>query len=332
MDLRQLRQFVTVAETLNFRRAAERLCMAQPPLSVAIRKLEEEIGVALFDRTSRGARLTAAGHAACEVARKCLRNAEELASAARAAASGESGHLRIGFVGSVTFGLMPRFVRAFSERYPKVKLELGEVTNAEAVSAVDGGSLDIAFVRVPTMRPPAVKFQHIESDVFCIALPAGHPLASRKSLRLMDLAEEPFVGYAPSRAGGLHAAVTQLLQRAGVSPTVAQEGVQVQTLIGLVESGLGLALVPAVSASHAPTGVAFRPIRDLPRDAVIGIALAYHATEESVVGRRFRDLVAEKNRAAGSALGAPLQRGGEKRAPIARLASPSLSLDRQRAK
>lgn len=332
MDLRQLRQFVTVAETLNFRRAAERLCMAQPPLSVAIRKLEEEIGVALFDRTSRGARLTAAGHAACEVARKCLRNAEELASAARAAASGESGHLRIGFVGSVTFGLMPRFVRAFSERYPKVKLELGEVTNAEAVSAVDGGSLDIAFVRVPTMRPPAVKFQHIESDVFCIALPAGHPLASRKSLRLMDLAEEPFVGYAPSRAGGLHAAVTQLLQRAGVSPTVAQEGVQVQTLIGLVESGLGLALVPAVSASHAPTGVAFRPIRDLPRDAVIGIALAYHATEESVVGRRFRDLVAEENRAAGSALGAPLQRGGEKRAPIARLASPSLSLDRQRAK
>ena len=300
MDLRQLRQFVTVAETLNFRRAAERLCMAQPPLSVAIRKLEEEIGVALFDRTSRGARLTAAGHAACEVARKCLRNAEELASAARAAANGESGHLRIGFVGSVTFGLMPRFVRAFGERYPKVKLELGEVTNAEAVSAVDGGTLDIAFVRVPTMRPPAVKFQHIESDVFCIALPAGHPLASRKSLRLMDLAEEPFVGYAPSRAGGLHAAVTQLLQRAGVSPTVAQEGVQVQTLIGLVESGLGLALVPAVSAAHAPTGVAFRPIRDLPRDAVIGIALAHHATEESVVGRRFRDLVAEENRAAGS--------------------------------
>lgn len=301
MELRQLRQFVTVAETLSFRRAAERLCMAQPPLSVAIRKLEEELGVTLFERSSLGVQLTVAGHAACEVARKCLRNAEELASAARSAAHGESGRLRIGFVGSVTFGLMPRFVRAFSERYPNVKLELSEATNAEAVRAVDGGTLDIAFVRVPTMRPPAVKFQHIESDVFCIALPAGHPLASRKSLRLMDLAGEPFVGYAPSRAGGLHAAVTQLLQRANVSPTVAQEGVQVQTLIGLVESGLGLALVPAVSAAHAPTGVAFRPIRDLPRDAVIGIALAYHMTEESLVAQRFRDLVAEEKQTTGSA-------------------------------
>jgi len=122
----------------------------------------------------------------------------------------------------------------------------------------------------------------------------------------VDLAEEPFVGYAPSRAGGLHAAVTQLLQRAGVSPTVVQEGVQVQTLIGLVESGLGLALVPAVSAAHAPSGVAFRPISDLPRDAVIGIALAHHGTDESVVARRFRDVVAEENRASGSVAGGPV--------------------------
>lgn len=300
MDLRQFRQFAAVAETLSFRRAAERLCMAQPPLSVAIRKLEDEIGVALFERASRGVRLTAAGHAAYEVAQRCLRNADELASSARAAAQGEAGRLRIGFVGSVTFGLMPRFVRAFSHRYPNVKLELREATNAEAVSAVDGGMLDIAFVRVPTMRPPTVEFQHIESDLFCIALPAGHPLASRKSLRLKDLNHEPFIGYAPSRAGGLHAAVTQLLQRAGVSPTVAQEGVQVQTLIGLVASGLGLALVPTVSAAHAPKSVAFRPIRDLPRDAVIGIALAYPATDESVVARRFRELVADDPRALAS--------------------------------
>lgn len=294
MDLRQLRQFSAVAETLNFRRAAERLCMAQPPLSVAIRRLETEIGVALFERASRGVRLTAAGHAAYEVAQRCLRNADELMSAARAAAQGESGRLRIGFVGSVTYGLMPRCVRAFSARFPNVKLELHEATNAGAVSAVDGGTLDIAFVRVPTARPPTVKFQQIESDVFCVALPAGHPLVSKAQLRLKDLDGQAFVGYASSRAGGLHAAVTQLLQRAGVSPSVAQEGVQVHTLIGLVESGLGLALVPTVSAAHAPSGVAFRPIRDLPRDAAIGIALAYHATEESAVARRFRAMAGEE--------------------------------------
>jgi DNA-binding transcriptional LysR family regulator len=298
MDLRQLRQFAAVAEELSFRRAAERLYMAQPPLSVAIRKLEEEIGVRLFERGSRGVRLTAGGHAAYDAALKCLRDADEVASAARAAANGEAGRLRIGFIGTVTFGLMPRLIRAFGTRYPNVKLELHESTNAEACSAVENGTLDIGLVRVPTARPPAVKFQLIESDVFCIALPTRHKLARQKSLRLKDLADEPFIGYAPSRAGGLHAAVTQLLQRAGVSPAVTQEAVQVQTVIGLVESGLGLALVPKISSAHASRRVAFRPIRDLPRDAVIGIALAYHASEESVVARRFRESVGEEMKTA----------------------------------
>lgn len=292
MELRQLRQFVAVAETLSFRRAAERLCMAQPPLSVAIRKLESDLGVALFERSARGVKLTAAGQAALDSAQKCLRKADEVGSAARAAAQGEAGQLNIGFVGSVTFGLMPRFVRAFSERYPNVTLDLREATNAEAVTAVNDGVLDVAFVRVPTLRPAAVRFQHVEDDVFCVALPAGHPLASRRSLKLKDLDEQAFVGYAPSRAGGLHAAVTQVLQRAGVNPRLTQEGVQVQTLIGLVESGLGVALVPTVSAAHAPKRVVFRPIRDLPRDAGIGIALAYHVSDESVASRRFRDMVA----------------------------------------
>lgn len=293
MDLRQLRQFVAVAEARSFRRAAERLYMAQPPLSVAIRKLEEEIGATLFERGSRGVRLTAAGQAAYDAALKCLRDAEEVASAARAVAKGEAGRLRIGFIGSVTFGLMPRLIRDFSRCYPNVKLELHEATNAEALAAVEGETLDIGFIRLPTPRPSAVKFQLIERDRFCVALPAKHPLANRKTVAMKDFADEPFIGYAPSRAGGLHAAVTELLLRAGVSPSVTQEAVQVHTVIGLVESGLGVALVPSVNAAFASKRVAFRPIRDLPKDAVIGIALAYHATQESVVARRFRDTVAE---------------------------------------
>ena len=131
MELRQLSQFIAVAETQNFSRAAERLAMAQPPLSVAIRTLEEEIGVALFDRIARGVRLTDAGEAALEAARKCLREADEVVSLARMAAKGEAGLLRIGFVGSATFDVLPRLIEAFSERYPMVRLDLFEAANLE---------------------------------------------------------------------------------------------------------------------------------------------------------------------------------------------------------
>jgi DNA-binding transcriptional LysR family regulator len=294
MDLRQLRQFVAVAEAGSFRRAAERLFMAQPPLSVAIRKLEEEIGVPLLERGSRGVRVTAAGQAAYDAALKCLRDAEEVASVARAVAKGEAGRLRIGFIGSVTFGLMPRLIQDFSRRYPNVRLELREATNLEAMTAVQSGAMDIAFVRVPAIRPADVNLQVIVEDVFCAAVPAKHPLAGRKTISLKELANEPLIGYMPSQVGGgLHAAVAQLFVQAGVAPAVSQEAVQVQTVIGLVESGLGVALVPSVNAPHASKGVAFRPIRGLPRDAVIGIALAYHASEESVVARRFRETVSE---------------------------------------
>ncbi|HUG21094.1 LysR family transcriptional regulator [Piscinibacter sp.] len=293
MDLRQLKQFVAVAETRSFSRAAERLCMAQPPLSVAIRKLEEEIGFPLFERGSRGVQLTPAGDAALEAARKCLRDAEEVLSAARAAAGGEAGRLRIGFIGSVTFGLMPRLIQAFRAHYPNVKLELVEATNQELLSAVEGETLDIGFLRMPTAQPPGVKVQLIERDVFVAALPAQHALARRKSLSMKDLANQPFIGYTPSRVGGLHAAVTQLLMHAGVSPSVTQEAVQVQTVMGLVASGLGMALVPSVNAAAASDLVAIRPIRDLPRSPSIGIGLAYRASGESVVAKRFREVVGE---------------------------------------
>ena len=289
MELRQLRQFVAVAETQSFRRAAERLCMAQPPLSVAIRKLEQEIGIALFARSSRGVRLTAPGEAALEAARKCLHESEEVASVAKAVASGEAGRLRIGFIGSVSFGLMPRLVQSFGRRYPNVRLHLREATNRELLSWVEDQTIDIGFVRVPTARPASVQFQLIQKDVFCAALPAQHPLARKKSVSLKELGMQPFIGYTPSRVGGLNAAVAQIFEQAGITPSVAQEAVQVQTVIGLVESGLGVALVPSINAPHASRRVAFRPIRNLPANPAIGIALAYHAKAESLVARRFRE-------------------------------------------
>ena len=291
MELRQLSQFVAVAEMQSFSRAAERLSMAQPPLSVAIRKLEDEIGVLLFDRGARGVRLTDAGEAALEAARKCLREADEVVSLARMAAKGEAGLLRIGFVGSATFDVLPRLIEAFSERYPKVRLDLFEAANLELLQSVTNGRLHLAILRVPTAAPAGVSLQLIEQDVFCIALPARHPMAGRESLALAELADEAFIGYVPGRASTHHAAMTQLCLQAGIMPRITQEGVQVQTVIGLVASGLGVAIVPAIHSQYSSRRVVFRPIRDLPAGSVIGISLAYPTTRETAAARRFREIV-----------------------------------------
>ncbi|KQP49342.1 LysR family transcriptional regulator [Pseudorhodoferax sp. Leaf274] len=275
MELRQLRQFVTVAETRSLRRAAERLHMAQPPLSVAMRKLEEDMGVALFERSARGVQLTSAGEGALAAARKCLAAAAEVGAAARAVAGGETGELRIGFTGSTTFGLLPRMVRAFHQRYPQVRLHLHELTNQQSLTQVQAGQVDLAFVRVPTSHLPGLHFEVMERDRFCVALPPGHALADKAQLTLRDLAGQDFIGYTPSPVGGLHAASSRLLQQAGVAVQLVQEAVQVSTVLGLVLSGLGLALVPSTNAHYYATSVVYRPLRGLPRDSGIGIALVH---------------------------------------------------------
>ena len=305
MELRQLRQFVALAEEGNFSVAARRLHMAQPPLSVAIRKLEEEIGLPLFVRGSRGVRLTAAGEAALRNARQCLDLASEIKVAAHQAEAGEAGLLRIGFSGSVTVRILPELVLAFGRRYPAVRLELREGTNMELLTLVETRALDLGFVRLPTSRPPDLRFQLVEEDVFCLALPRGHVLARKQTIPLAALEGQPLIGYAPSPVGGLHAAVNLLLQRAGVAPCIAQEVVQVQTALGLVASGLGMALVPAANTPfQKSSGAVFRPIANLPADARIGIALAYHGASENPAIRRFLEVASQRQ------AGAPVRRTG----------------------
>jgi len=287
MELRQLKQFVAVAQTENFSRAADLLHMAQPPLSVAIRKLEEEIGIPLLIRGSRGVKLTAAGQAVLSEAIKCLDSAANISAAAHQAANGEAGILRIGFIGSLTFSLLPKLIQNFSQRYPNIRLELSESTNLGLISMLETGSVDVVFVREPTSHPAGLFFETISNDVFCVAMPTDHPLSRKKSVSLQDLRDENFIGYTPSRVGGLHAAVTHLLHEAGISLRVTQEAVQVQTVVGLVRSGLGLAMVPSINAAFMPNDVAFRPIHDLPESFHIGIALVYRDRNDNPVIQRF---------------------------------------------
>lgn len=258
MDLRQLHYFVTLADTLNFHRAAERLNMSQPPLTVSIRRLEEELGAKLFDRGSRGVRLTAEGEAALRPAREALTRVEMVREAVRRGGLGETGRLTVGFVGSAISECLPRIVPFFRTRFPDVELVLQEMTTAAIAQAVEARQLDAGLVRLPVMSRARLEIAVIEADVLFVALPTSHPQAHRKLLRLEDLAKEHFVLNSPVSV--LHTVVHLACQKAGFKPLVAQEATQLQTVLCLVQSGLGVALVPSRMARLAPKGVTMLPL------------------------------------------------------------------------
>src|SRR3954468_11051785 len=168
MDLRRIRHFVVLAETLNFRRAAERLHMAQPPLSVSIQKLEAELGTKLFVRETTGVSLTPSGRAVLVEARKLLFHGSQLAETARNAIDGTGGTLRIGFVGTTTWGMLQRLVPAFRAEYPGVELVLREATSVAIVQQLEDHALDIGLVRTPLLLSTTASLVPLEHDAFVV--------------------------------------------------------------------------------------------------------------------------------------------------------------------
>lgn len=273
MNLKQLRQFVALAETGNFHKAAEQMHMAQPPLSVSIRKLEGEVGGALFLRTPNGVLLTAAGRAMLADAREAIFHAQQCQHAVLAALQGEGGLLRIGFVGSATYSLLPRLIPSFRQRYPKIDLELTESTTATILDRLAARSLDVGLVRFPVLHHGVFQFTPLEKDEFVVAVSAHSELAQLSSIPLAQLATEPFIMYAQAAVPNLFAVAMLRCQQSGFAPRVAQEAVQVQTIVSLVESGLGVALVPGVAKRYANSGVRFLSLSDSTNFLQIGIAL-----------------------------------------------------------
>ncbi|RYY16146.1 MAG: LysR family transcriptional regulator, partial [Alphaproteobacteria bacterium] len=196
MELRQLQQFSVLTEALNFHCAADRSHIAQPPFSVSIRKLGEEWRVKLFNRSPPSVRLTEAGHAALIDARCALFHAAESERVAQATVSGTGGRLRIGFVGTAKYKLLPRLLPAFQAEYPDVTLALSERGNGEILRSLEGGELDIGIIRVPLATRSQVRSSLVERDSFMAALPADHRLANKRRLSMADLADELFVHYA----------------------------------------------------------------------------------------------------------------------------------------
>lgn len=292
MDFRHLQQFVVLAETLNFRKAAEKLHMSQPPLSVSIRKLETELGVALFLRGKDGVRLTESGEAALADARRALFHAGQFKQAAVAASTGEGGILRVGFVGSATHAILPSILSQFRRRYPAVQLVLREATSIRIMKELADESLDVGVVRVPVSTDFRIRLLALQTENFVLAMPKSHPLAQRTTLKLKDLYEEDFILYAASDAAGLRMAAIHACQLSGFTPRVAQEAVQVQTVLGLVEVGLGVALVPSVSRRFTSKQLVYKILSDFPVSASIGISLAWNPLTDIAAIQKFRDVAA----------------------------------------
>ncbi|GAB2821675.1 LysR family transcriptional regulator [Comamonas piscis] len=291
MDLRQLRHFVTLAQTLNYRQAAELLHMSQPPLSQSIRKLEDDLGVQLFERDRRGTVLSGAGRAALESAKLALYHARQVQAVSQATASGELGRLHIGFIGSATFSLIPRLVQAFRAAYPAIDLVLTESTTREICAQVASGDFDAGLLRYPVTQATDLSITLVEPDRLIAALPAGNPLLIKDQLQLIDLADQPFVNYRPSEVPGLHALVVLACQNAGFMPQIKQHAVQAQTLVSLVGAGLGVALVPAVVAKASTPGVVFRELADAQNLPQIGIALALNQRQPIATAQRLKELL-----------------------------------------
>lgn len=261
IEMRLLRQFIAVAEELHFHRAAERLHMAQPPLSQAIRKLEEEIGARLLERSNRSVTLTAAGTSFLETARRLTAQLNDGVEQARRMAAGIEGRLVISFIDTAHYTVLPPILRAFRSRYPNIELALREATTIEQVEALEAGEADVGFVRQPGSLRHQLTLETVCKEAIPVALPDEHHCASAKIVRLSNLAADGFVSTPRSEGPGLHDQFITLCRLAGFSPRIVQEARQMQTVAGLVAAGLGVALVPESLAEAERSGVTYRPVK-----------------------------------------------------------------------
>lgn len=290
MELRQLRYFVAVAEERHFGRAARRLHMSQPPLSTQIRGLEDELGVRLFERSTRRVALTDAGRAFLEQARRTLRTAEEAREAAASGAGGLAGTLEIGFVSSATLSVLPDALRLFRERFGGVTLELREMTSAQQVEALYAGEVRVGLARLP-LESPGLRVESVFEEPLLLALPAGHPLEELERVPMQEVVGQPLIFFTQRLVPGFHAQIVELYQQVGAFPKVAQHAVHLQTIVGLVASGIGVAILPGSARKVQREGVSYRPLDA--EGATSWLGLASLAGETSLLVENFARAVRE---------------------------------------
>ncbi|MDZ7870932.1 MAG: LysR substrate-binding domain-containing protein [Rheinheimera sp.] len=287
IELRQLRYFIAVAEELHFTRAAQRLCIGQPPLSYAIAQLEAEVGALLFARTKRSVQLTEAGKLLLADARKILALTGAAALSVKAAASGHAGELRIGFTSSTPLTpLFSALINIYRRQFPAVTLTLLEMSTQHQLAALQQQTLDLAFVRpqfgaeqgaVEHAAADALQYLTLRTDPLVVVLPEQHPLATKPQLCVADLATQGFIMYPPQAGTSIYRQLHALCLQAGFTPETVQQAAEASTIIGLVAAGVGISVLPACFDRIQLAGVCYRQLAD--EMAVTRLLLAYQASE-----------------------------------------------------
>ncbi len=280
MELRHLRYFVAVAEELHFTRAAERLHIAQPPLSQQIRALEGELGVQLFERTRRSVALTDAGHALLAKARELLAATQALPQELQRIARGETGLLRIGFSSTLPLTKVLRDVVAEHRRtHPDVALNLREMHSAMQFESLRRGELDVGLVRYNEHAPEGIRLTLLRRDPLRLVVPSAHRFAKRRSVRIADCRDEAFIGFPGDAGTGTGPLLKRLCAQEGFEPRIAQEAREATTQIGLVAAGLGIAVLPAPLEAVRIEGVHYVPLNG--EGALLVMSAATRADEAS---------------------------------------------------
>ena len=290
MDLRQLRYFVVLAEELHFTRAAERLHMAQPPLSRQIRELEQSLGVQLLLRNKRRVELTEAGSRFLNEARLLLEQARHAVSIAQRTACGEIGSLEIGYANTVPYtGTLSAVVGAYRQAFPGIRIIMTEMTSRQQIDGLVENRLDIGIVRSPVYEcPSSVLLSPLSRESFLAALPINHPLAKLHNVPLSVLAEQPFIFYPRSLGAGVYEQVFAMCRDAGFEPQIMQEVKQAAAIMSLVAAGLGVSLVPASLRCLVIQGAVFRPLEGNLMQTEV--AMAHRSERNSAAANAFIDL------------------------------------------
>jgi DNA-binding transcriptional LysR family regulator len=284
LELRHLRYFIAVAEELNFSRAAQRMHMAQPPLSAAIRQLERDLGVDLFVRTTREVALTDAGRAFLDGARRTLADADRAAEDAKRAAAGELGRLRIAYSWSMRFETLPALGRAFRAGHPGVELQAQEMWNARMPPAFARGSIDVGLSLCPEIAAE-LELAPIRKERLVALLPEAHPLAREDAIPLAALADDDFVVFPREMAPRLHDAFMAIFRRAGFEPRVRTESFHTGWDLGVLADIPAAAMVPQAVAGGVPEGIAAVALSE-PTDA-LETCLVWRSDDRSPVVAAF---------------------------------------------